>query len=171
MDLLFRSFPFLSSPLSPRTLVKCHEAALSPEPVSRAARRHLPRGCSPRGRYTSRGRRDHSPKGGRGAALSPFYRQGSTVHRGEMTSDCSDLAPLVWRQGKFIIAFFSQGCASLLKKIISLEREKNQVLRKNALHNPILNGKKTPSASKGNSGRSPAKLLNDGGPTGFYSLL
>ena len=46
--------------------------------------------------------------GDRGAALSPFYRQGSTIQRQEVTSDFSDLAQLFWRQGKFIIASSSK---------------------------------------------------------------
>lgn len=84
-----------------------------------------------------------------GAALSPFYRQGSTIQRQEVTSNFSDLAQLFWRQGKFIVV--SSPKAVLLcgkKKKQPILFKNHQVLRKNSLHNPILNGKKTLSTSK-----------------------
>ena len=86
-----------------------------------------------------------------GAALSPFYRQGSTIQRQEVTNDFSDLAQLFWRQGKFMV--FSSPKALIIfekkkKKKKPILFKNHQVLRKNSLHNPILNGKKTLSASK-----------------------
>ena len=113
--LAFQKPLVLIFPVIPWDLVKCHQAALSAEPVMSSPTPTSAWGLLPGSCYMQQWLTAPGEMGDGGAALFPFYRQGSTIQRQEVMRDFSDLAQLFWRQGKFIITS-SPKCFSVKKK-------------------------------------------------------